>query len=163
MLVIGIDPGTAITGFGVIDEFPDKSLHLVEHGVIRTTNKMNADQRLQILHEKLTEILCTYQPQCAAVEKLYFQRNVRTALNVGQARGVIMLALAQKSIPVFEYNPMDVKLAVTGYGLAEKRQVQQMVKALLCLEEIPKPDDAADALAIAICHAHSAKLTTLGM
>lgn len=163
MLVIGIDPGTAITGFGIIDEFPDKSLHLVEHGVIRTSTGMNADQRLQILHEKLTDILHIHQPHCAAVEKLYFQRNVRTALHVGQARGVIMLALAQNSIPVYEYNPMDVKLAVTGYGLAEKGQVQQMVKALLCLEEIPKPDDAADALAIAICHAHSAKLTTLGM
>ncbi len=163
MLVIGIDPGTAITGFGIIDESPDKSLHLVEHGVIRTSTGMNADQRLQILHEKLTDILHTHQPHCAAVEKLYFQRNVRTALHVGQARGVIMLALAQNSVPVYEYNPMDVKLAVTGYGLAEKGQVQQMVKALLCLEEIPKPDDAADALAIAICHAHSAKLSTLGM
>jgi crossover junction endodeoxyribonuclease RuvC len=162
MLVIGIDPGTAITGFGIIDESPDKSLHLVEHGVIRTSTGMNADQRLQILHEKLTDILHAHQPHCAAVEKLYFQRNVRTALHVGQARGVIMLALAQNFVPVYEYNPMDVKLAVTGYGLAEKGQVQQMVKALLCLEEIPRPDDAADALAIAICHAHSARFTTLG-
>lgn len=162
MLVIGIDPGTAITGFGIIDEYPDRSLHMVEHGAIRTFSGMNADRRLQILHAKLTEILQTYQPQCAAVEKLYFQRNVRTALNVGQARGVIMLALSQLAIPVYEYNPMDVKLAVTGYGMAEKNQVQQMVKALLCLSEIPKPDDAADALAIAICHAHSARLSTLG-
>jgi crossover junction endodeoxyribonuclease RuvC len=161
MLVIGLDPGTAITGYGIIDELPDRSLRLLAHGTIRTSSAMDTDQRLQVLHEKLTEILESYQPQCAAVEKLYFQRNVRTALQVGQARGVIMLALSQGSIPVYEYNPMDVKLAVTGYGMAEKGQVQQMVKALLNLHEIPKPDDAADALAIAICHAHSARLTML--
>ena len=161
MIVIGIDPGTAITGYGVIEEYPDKSLHLVEHGAIRTPSGMDADQRLKILHEELTEKLHSFSPDCAAVEKLYFQKNVRTALNVGQARGVILLALAQIPIPVYEYNPMDIKLAVTGYGMAEKMQVQQMVKVLLCLREIPKPDDAADALAIAICHAHSAKLRTL--
>ena len=161
MIVIGIDPGTAITGYGVVEEYPDKTLHLVEYGAIRTSSDMDAEQRLKILHEKLIEILQKFSPDCAAVEKLYFQRNVRTALNVGQARGVIMLALSQSSIPVYEYNPMDVKLAVTGYGMAEKGQIQQMVKALLCLREIPKPDDAADALAIAICHAHSAKLTSL--
>jgi crossover junction endodeoxyribonuclease RuvC len=161
MLVIGIDPGTAITGFGVIDEHPDKTLHLVDCGAIRTSAKIPTDERLKILHEKLSAILQTHQPDCAAVEKLYFQRNVRTALQVGQARGVIMLALSQSAIPVYEYNPMDVKLAVTGYGMAEKVQVQQMVKVLLCLSEIPKPDDVADALAIAICHAHSAKLMKL--
>jgi len=161
MIVIGIDPGTAITGYGIIEENLDKTLHLVEHGAIRTPAKMDADQRLQIIYAKLREILHTFSPDCAAVEKLYFQRNVRTALNVGQARGVIMLALSQFSIPVYEYNPMDIKLAVTGYGMADKGQVQQMVKVLLCLHEIPKPDDAADALAIAICHVHSAKFTSL--
>jgi len=161
MLVIGIDPGTATTGYGVIEEQGDKSLHLKEHGAIRTSSRMNADKRLQVLHDKLIEVLQRWRPQCAAVEKLYFQQNVRTALQVGEARGVIMLALAESSIPVFEYNPMDVKLAVTGYGMADKNQVQQMVKMLLCLPEIPKPDDAADALAIAICHAHSARLNSL--
>ncbi len=161
MIVIGIDPGTAITGYGVLEEYPDKTLHVVEHGVIRTPSGMDADRRLKILYELLTEKLQTFSPDCAAVEKLYFQKNVRTALNVGQARGVILLALAQIPIPVYEYNPMDIKLAVTGYGMAEKRQVQLMVKALLCMREIPKPDDAADALAVAICHAHSAKLKTL--
>jgi len=161
MIVIGIDPGTAITGYGVLEEYSDKTLHVVEHGVIRTPSGMNADQRLKMLYKKLSEKLQAFSPDCAAVEKLYFQKNVRTALKVGQARGVILLALAQVPIPVYEYNPMDIKLAVTGYGMAEKRQVQHMVKALLCLPEIPKPDDAADALAVAICHAHSAKLKTL--
>lgn len=162
MLVIGIDPGTAITGYGFIVEQVDKTLLMVECGAIRTPAKISAQDRLNILHEKLTELLKTYHPDCAAVEKLYFSRNVRTALHVGQARGVIMLALAQCNIPVYEYNPMDVKLAVTGYGLAEKIQVQMMVKALLHLEDVPKPDDVADALAVAICHAHSAKLNSLG-
>ena len=162
MLVIGIDPGTAITGYGFIVEQVDKTLLMVECGAIRTPAKISAQDRLNILHEKLTELLKTYHPDCAAVEKLYFSRNVRTALHVGQARGVIMLALAQCNIPVYEYNPMDVKLAVTGYGLAEKIQVQMMVKALLHLVDVPKPDDVADALAVAICHAHSAKLNSLG-
>jgi len=162
MLVIGIDPGTAITGYGIIVEQADKTLQMVECGAIRTPAKTPAEERLNILHEKLTALLQTHHPDCAAVEKLYFSRNVRTALHVGQARGVIMLALSQGSIPVFEYNPMDVKLAVTGYGMAEKMQVQQMVKALLNLQDVPKPDDVADALAVAICHAHSVKLTSLG-
>lgn len=162
MLVIGIDPGTAITGYGFIVEQADKTLQMVECGAIRTPAKYSAEDRLNILHERLVAILHTFQPNCAAVEKLYFSRNVRTALHVGQARGVIMLALAQCNIPVYEYNPMDVKLAVTGYGMAEKMQVQMMVKALLQLNEIPKPDDVADALAVAICHAHSAKVNSLG-
>lgn len=161
MLVIGLDPGTAITGYGIIAELPDKSLQMVECGAIRTPAKMAAHERLKVLHEQLLAILQTHRPDCAAVEKLYFQRNVRTALQVGQARGVIMLSLSQAAIPVYEYNPMDVKLAVTGYGLAEKVQIQQMVKALLALPQVPKPDDVADALAVAICHAHSAKLNNL--
>jgi len=161
MLVIGIDPGTAITGYGIIAELSDKTLQMVECGAIRTPAKMAADERLKMLHEQLTAILRIHQPDCAAVEKLYFQRNVRTALQVGQARGVIILALSQANAAVFEYNPMDVKLAVTGYGLAEKVQIQQMVKALLNLPEVPKPDDVADALAVAICHIHSAKLLGL--
>ena len=161
MLVIGIDPGTAITGYGLVLEQPDKSLKMVECGAIRTPAKKSADERLKMLHEGLTEVIRIHQPDCAAVEKLYFQRNVRTALHVGQARGVIILAFSQAGVPVYEYNPMDVKLAVTGYGMAEKNQVQQMVKVLLSLPQVPKPDDVADALAIAICHAHSAKLSSL--
>lgn len=161
MLVIGIDPGTAITGYGIIAELPDKTLQMVECGAIRTPAKMAAEERLKTLHARLADILQTHQPDCAAVEKLYFQRNVRTALQVGQARGVIVLALSQADVPVYEYNPMDVKLAVTGYGMAEKIQIQQMVKALLALPQVPKPDDVADALAVAICHAHSARLKNL--
>ena len=161
MLVIGIDPGTAITGYGIIAELPDKTLQMVECGAIRTPAKMAAEERLKTLHARLAHILQMHQPDCAAVEKLYFQRNVRTALQVGQARGVIVLALSQADVPVYEYNPMDVKLAVTGYGMAEKIQIQQMVKALLALPQVPKPDDVADALAVAICHAHSARLKNL--
>lgn len=161
MLVIGIDPGTAITGYGIIAELPDKTLQMVACGAIRTPAKMAAEERLKTLHARLAHILQTHQPDCAAVEKLYFQRNVRTALQVGQARGVIVLALSQADVPVYEYNPMDVKLAVTGYGMAEKIQIQQMVKALLALPQVPKPDDVADALAVAICHAHSARLKNL--
>ncbi len=112
-------------------------------------------ERLLELYRSLKEILLLHQPESGAVEKLFFQRNVRTALSVGQARGVAMLALAEQGIAIAEYNPMEVKQAVTGYGSAEKKQVQEMVRALLHLEQIPKPDDAADALAVAICHLHS--------
>jgi len=162
MLVIGIDPGTALTGYGIVLENSNTSLQMKACGAIRTPAHTPDEERLCKLYESLTAILHENKPDCAAVEKLYFQRNVTTALKVGQARGVIMLALAQASIPIYEYNPMDIKLAVTGYGLAEKNQVQQMVKALLQLEKTPKPDDVADALAVAICHAHSAKLKELG-
>lgn len=162
MLVIGIDPGTALTGYGIVLENSNTSLRMKACGAIRTPAHTPDEERLCKLYEDLSAILHEYKPDCAAVEKLYFQRNVTTALKVGQARGVILLALAQASIPIYEYNPMDIKLAVTGYGMAEKNQVQQMVKALLQLEKTPKPDDVADALAVAICHAHSAKLKELG-
>ena len=161
MLVIGIDPGTAITGYGLIEELADGSLKAVAYGAILTSADSLFSQRLLDLHAQLTEILLLHQPESGAVEKLFFQRNVRTALSVGQARGVVLLALAEQSLPIAEYSPLEVKQAVAGYGGADKRQVQQMVRALLDLDDVPRPDDAADALAIAICHLHSSKMKGL--
>lgn len=157
MVVLGIDPGTATTGYGLVRE-STRGLELIDYGVITTSADLPMEKRLLQLHTQLTQILTLHQPGSGAVEKLFFQRNVTTAISVGQARGVAILALAQAGIEVGEYTPLEVKLAVAGYGGAEKKQVQMMVKALLEMETIPKPDDAADALAVAICHLHSAKL-----
>jgi crossover junction endodeoxyribonuclease RuvC len=151
-LALGIDPGTATTGYGLVDTEPDGSLVAVKYGVILTPKESTASARLVMIYDQLHELLDEYKPQLAAVEKLFFARNVTTALAVGQARGVVMLALEQAGLEVFEYTPKEVKNAVAGYGSAEKRQVQEMVRALLQLDSIPKPDDAADALAIAITH-----------
>jgi crossover junction endodeoxyribonuclease RuvC len=158
MLVIGIDPGIATTGYGLVRERQDGSLETVAYGAILTPANTPLAERLLDLHEQLTKILLLHQPQSGAVEKLFFQRNVRTAITVGQARGVAMLALAQAGVRVAEYTPLEVKQAVVGYGGADKNQVQQMVRALLELPEVPRPDDTADALAIAICHVHSYRL-----
>ena len=157
MLVIGIDPGTATTGYGLVRELEDGSLAAVDYGVILTPAGDPMADRLNRLYEQLNEILLLHQPVSGAVEKLFFQRNVTTAISVGQARGVVLLALAQSGMGVAEYTPMEIKLAVAGYGGAEKMQIQQMVRALLNMEDIPRPDDAADALAVAICHLHSAR------
>src|SRR3990170_1249479 len=153
MLVVGIDPGTATTGYGLVAE-TENSIVVVDYGVILTPAGERPELRLMQLSEKLNEILLLHRPESGAVEKLFFQRNVSSAISVGQARGVVLLALAQHSVAVGEYTPMEVKQAVTGYGGADKMQVQLMVKALLSLPEVPHPDDAADALAIAICHLH---------
>lgn len=161
MLVIGIDPGTATTGYGLVRELKDGSLEAVDHGVILTPAGTPMPERLVQLYQQLNEILLLHQPVSGAVEKLFFQRNVTTAISVGQARGVALLALAQAGMGVSEYTPMEIKQAVAGYGGADKLQVQQMVKALLSLEDIPRPDDAADALAVAICHLHSARTEAL--
>lgn len=152
MGVIGIDPGTAITGYGIVEEAQDGSLTALAYGVIETPAGMEMPARLLILYQKLTDILLLHRPQSGAVEKLFFQRNVRTALAVGQARGVALLALETNRITSSEYSPLEVKQAVTGYGGADKHQVQVMVQALLRLPAIPQPDDAADALAVAVCH-----------
>lgn len=156
MMVIGIDPGTATTGFGLVQENEDGSLKVIDFGVIQTPPGIAMPERLLSLYERLKEILILHRPQSGAVEKLFFQRNVTTAISVGQARGVALLALAQMNLPVMEYTPLEIKQAVAGFGGAGKQQVQQMVKALLNMPEIPRPDDAADALAVAICHLHSA-------
>jgi crossover junction endodeoxyribonuclease RuvC len=155
MVVVGIDPGTATTGYGFIQESPQGDLQLIDYGVITTLAGELPEQRLLTLYRKLTELFLLHRPESGAVEKLFFQRNVTSAIAVGQARGVVLLALAEIGIQVSEYTPMQVKQAVAGFGGAEKIQVQQMVKAILQLEDIPRPDDAADALAVAICHIHS--------
>ena len=151
-LALGIDPGTATTGFGLVEQLPDGGLRAVDYGVLTTPKDAAAPDRLALLYQQIKELLLLHRPQTSAVEKLFFQKNVSTALAVGQARGVALLALAQAGLEVAEYTPNEVKLAVAGYGSADKRQVQEMVRVLLSLEELPRPDDAADALAIAICH-----------
>ncbi|MEW6180110.1 MAG: crossover junction endodeoxyribonuclease RuvC [Chloroflexota bacterium] len=154
MLVVGIDPGVATTGYGVVKD-TSEGVCLVDYGVVTTPPKMPLAERLLVLHQELEKIIQLHRPESAAVEKLFFQRNVTSAIAVGQARGVALLTLAENRIDVSEYTPLEVKQAVAGYGAADKKQVQQMVKALLGMDVIPKPDDAADALAIAICHIHS--------
>jgi len=161
MLAIGIDPGTAITGYGLVQENEDGSLSVVDYGAILTAADMLMPERLLELYRRLRELMLLHHPQIGAVEKLFFQRNVRTALAVGQARGIVLLAMAETGVPVVEYTPLEVKQAVVGYGGADKNQVQQMVRALLGLPDIPRPDDAADALAIAICHLHSSRAQRL--
>ncbi len=156
MMVIGIDPGTATTGYGLVQENEDGSLKAIDYGVIQTPPGVAMPERLLSLYERLKEILLLHRPDSGAVEKLFFQRNVTTAISVGQARGVALLALAQMHLTVMEYTPLEIKQAVAGFGGARKQQVQQMVRALLNMNEIPRPDDAADALAVAICHLHSA-------
>ena len=162
MLAIGIDPGTAITGYGVVEEGQDGSLTVIDYGSIETTADDSMPERLMQLYKQLKELINLHQPESGAVEKLFFARNVRTALTVGQARGVALLALAEAGVVLAEYTPNEVKQAVAGFGGADKSQVQKMVQALLGLEEIPQPDDAADALAVAICHLHSARIRSLG-
>ena len=161
MIVLGIDPGTAITGYGLIREAEDRSLNVVDYGVILTPAQATMPERLLLLNQKLKEIILLHHPTSGAVEKLFFQRNVKTALSVGQARGVIIFTMAEAGLPVFEYSPLEVKQAVSGYGGADKFQVQQMVRTLLDLDVIPQPDDAADSLAIAICHIHHNRLHSL--
>lgn len=155
--VIGIDPGTAITGYGIIREESSGDLVWISHGVITTPNAWDESRRLLHLYRSLLEIIQDFRPDCCAVEKLFFQKNVKTALTVGQGRGAALIAAAETGLSIGEYTPLAVKQAVVGYGNADKNQVQQMVKLLLGLEEIPQPDDAADALAIAICHLHTTR------
>ncbi|MEW6084761.1 MAG: crossover junction endodeoxyribonuclease RuvC [Chloroflexota bacterium] len=151
-LALGIDPGTATTGYGLVRLMPDGELAAVSFGIISTPKDATPSARLAMLYNDLRKLLKQHKPDTAAVEKLFFARNVTTGIAVGQARGVVLLALQQAGLEVFEYTPKEVKNAVAGYGNAEKRQVQEMVRALLQLDSIPKPDDAADALAIAITH-----------
>jgi crossover junction endodeoxyribonuclease RuvC len=161
MITLGIDPGTAITGYGIIREEQDGCLVVLDYGVIRTKKDRSHAERLVQLYQEIKKLIFLHQPSMGAVEKLFFERNVRTALNVGQARGVALLAMAEHGIGIDEYTPMEVKQAVAGYGGADKNQVQQMVKTILGLKDIPHPDDAADALAVAICDIHSKKLRNL--
>ncbi len=155
MTVIGIDPGTATTGYGIIQECENGTIKILDYGVILTQPGLSPEIRLKILHEEISKVIQLHRPVSGAVEKLFFQKNVKTALAVGQARGVILLALAEQGVDVAEYTPTEIKSAVTGYGAADKHQVQTMIAVALEMSEIPKPDDAADALAVALCHIHS--------
>jgi len=158
MLALGIDPGTAITGYGLVRWLPSGEYELVDFGTVQTEAGQPMPDRLSDLFHKLSQVIKLHQPETSAVEQLFFQTNVKTAISVGQARGVAILALAEAHVPVGEYTPLQIKQAVTGYGKADKRQVQEMVRILLNMDDIPKPDDAADALAVAICHLQSSQL-----
>ena len=157
MRVLGVDPGSIKSGYGIIDE-QENTLIMVEYGVIRTAPKTPLAQRLLQISSRLQQLIAQFHPQVLAIEDIFFAHNVKSALKLGQSRGAILLTAAQAGLDIAEYTPLEVKQSVVGYGRADKSQVQQMVKVLLHLKEIPKPDDAADALAIAICHHHSAKM-----
>jgi len=157
MRVLGIDPGTAITGWGIVEPGPNgkNSLKAVDYGVIRTSAGLDMPVRLKDLYDELMGIIAKYKPEQVGIEDLFFFKNQKTVIKVGQARGVAILTGVNNDLPVFDYTPLQVKQAVTGYGRAEKKQMQKMVKLILGLKELPKPDDAADALAVAVCHINS--------
>ena len=156
-IILGIDPGFAITGFGLIRK-QGNDLQLIDYGCIKTSAKHDFSWRLEFLHQQLKKIIKKHQPDLIAVEELFFCKNVKTALKVGQARGVVLLTAILSSLPLCEFTPLQIKQAVACYGRADKKQIQQMVKLILKLNQAPQPDDAADALAVAICAAHSHKL-----
>ena len=160
MLVLGLDPGLATTGYGLVED-DGHQLRSIAYGVVRTPARTPVASRLVQLHRELSELLTSFCPDVAAVEELFFGANVRTAMAVGEARGVLLLTLAEAGVGIVEYTPLQVKMAITGYGRAAKAQVQQMVRILLGLDDIPRPDDAADALAVSICHHHSARFAGL--
>lgn len=154
MIVLGIDPGTARLGYGLVER-QGSELTMLDFGCIETTNDRPLEQRLLLIHEGITDLIETHRPEAVGVERLFFNKNVQTAMAVGQARGVVLLTAAQHGLPLYEYGPHEVKLAVTGYGRAPKEQVQRMVQLVLSMSELPRPDDAADALAVAVCTAHA--------
>ena len=154
MIILGIDPGYAIIGYGVIG-YEANRFSVLKYGAVTTNAGVKFTERLSCIYSDVDSIMKKCKPDAVAIEKLYFNTNTTTAIDVAQARGVILLAAIHNNIPVFEYTPLQVKSAVTGYGRAEKKQVMDMIKNILKLEKIPKPDDTADALAIAVCHAHS--------
>jgi crossover junction endodeoxyribonuclease RuvC len=154
MRILGIDPGTGILGFGVIEATKGK-VKLVDGGVIRTPAKQDDAIRLQTIFEEISDIISVSKPKIMSVEKLFFAKNVTTAMTVAQARGVVLLAGQQAGLDIYEYTPLQIKQALTSYGRAEKHQVQEMVRIILGLKETPKPDDCADALAAAITHAYT--------
>ncbi|MDD2730841.1 MAG: crossover junction endodeoxyribonuclease RuvC [Candidatus Portnoybacteria bacterium] len=155
MLILGIDPGTAIIGYGLIEAERGQNCRAKAFGCIKTAAGLATARRLNDLHSALTKIIKKYRPDAMAVEDIFFFKNLKTAVKVSQARGVILLAGQQCHLPIYEFTPLQVKQALTGYGRAEKKQIQQMVKAVLGLDDLPRPDDAADALAIAVCCFHS--------
>lgn len=154
MIILGIDPGYAIVGYGVL-EYKNNHFNVLDYGAILTDVKTPFNERLEIIYDRLSSIIETHKPDAMSVEKVFYNSNAKTVIDVSQARGVIMLAAQKKHVPVFEYTPLQVKQSVVGYGRAEKNQIQEMTKRILNLEKVPKPDDTADALAMAICHGHS--------
>lgn len=162
MLIMGIDPGFAITGYGIV-KYEGNKFSVVDYGAVTTEASMALPQRLLVLNNRLEEIISMYKPDAVAVEELFFNKNIKTALTVGHGRGIALLAAAKSGVEISEYTPLQVKQSVVGYGRAEKAQIQQMVKTILNLPAIPKPDDVADALAVAICHGHSYKMQSFGM
>lgn len=154
MIILGIDPGIAIMGYGLID-VEGSRIRVIENGVLTTSSKTPTPERLKILYDNLDQIITEYKPDEYAIEELFFNQNVKTAILVGHARGVQVLCAEDNNLPIYEYTPLQIKQAITGYGRASKKQMQLTVSTLLNLKEIPKPDDAADALAVALCHALS--------
>ncbi len=150
MIIIGIDPGTAITGYGIIKK-EERKCTCLDYGTIKTSSQWNQQNRLEKINSEFIDIMNKHHPKALAIESLYFFKNSKTVIPVSQARGVILMAASQKNLPVYEFTPLQAKMAIAGYGRAEKKQVQEMVKIILELDEIPKPDDASDALAMAIC------------
>ncbi len=162
MIILGIDPGYAIVGYGVID-YRNNHFTVVDYGAILTDAGTPFNERLEKIYDNLTALIEKYNPEAMSVEKVFYNSNAKTVIDVSQARGVIMLAAQKNKLPVFEYTPLQVKQSVVGYGRAEKKQIQEMTKRILNLEKVPKPDDTADALAMAICHAHSSgSLSVMG-
>ena len=155
MRILGIDPGTGILGFGIIELDHRRKARLVDAGVIRTPVKEDDAARLATIYEELTDIIVATRPHIMSVEKLFFAQNVTTAMTVSQARGVVLLCGQQNNLELHEYTPLQIKMALTGYGRADKKQIQEMVRVILGLKEVPKPDDCADALAAALTHAQS--------
>ncbi len=156
MIILGVDPGIAIVGYSIV-ECNGNNVKAIDYGCIRTKSDLLFPDRIKIIYDRLTEIIKEYRPSDLAIEELFFNKNVKTAITVGQARGVEILAGVNQNLDIYEYTPLQIKQAVVGYGRADKNQVQEMVKILLNLEEKPKPDDVADALAVAICHGASIK------
>lgn len=154
MIILGIDPGYAIVGYGVL-EYKNNHFKTIDYGAITTEAGTDFNCRLEIVYDELSALMEKYKPDAMSVEKVFYNSNAKTVIDVSQARGVIMLAAQKHKIPVFEYTPLQVKQSVVGYGRAEKKQIQEMIKRILFLEKVPKPDDTADALAMAVCHAHT--------
>lgn len=153
MIILGIDPGYAIVGYGVV-EYKNNHFTVLDYGVVTTPAGMPFNKRLEIIYDGISEVITKHKPVSMSIEKIFYNTNAKTVIDVSQARGVLMLAAQKQALDICEYTPLQVKQSVVGYGRAEKKQVQEMTRLLLNLEKIPRPDDAADALALAICHAH---------
>lgn len=156
MIIFGIDPGLAISGYGVLNYIGNK-FEVIDYGAVTTESTEEFPKRLKIIYDRYMELFKLYKPEAVAIEELFYNKNVKTAIAIAEARGVHLLAAENSEIPLYEYTPLQIKQGIVGYGRAEKRQIQEMVKVILHLDSIPKPDDVADGLAAAICHAHSLK------